>query len=550
MASRRVRYQRSSLAPQGLSRYLYPRRLRTRWGAYRDSRYAWCGSRLLLVTLLLCLGYGSAQLTARGLLDLGLAASGLYFLGRTLLLRLWGFSTGYSLRCLTLCLILLLARGYYLGQLEALQHAARPTEPSCLAILEHAPQHSPRGQRLLSVQLLERSAPQGQQLASPTPGASLRLLLQPDSCSSALWVGDTMRLQLYPSTQHGRTEHSLSSARPLLRARLVKRLAGSVSPLRHPLRYARRLQQQLLEYSYRLHLSPELRQLGLAMGLGYLEQDSSGQELRQHFVRAGAAPFLAVSGFHLGLILMLLHGLLALPRFEKHPLMLERFLMLSAAWGFTLLTGASLPTLRASMMLSLYYGAKVLGRRVAAAELLCLPLLLQLLLVPESFTSASLWLSYLAMLALYLYLRPLYHSLGRLRQPLLRALWLTLAMSLVIELLLLPLSLYFFGSAPLVGLVSNLILGLLAPPFVLGFLLALGLQSLGWGSRLLEQLLEQVGNTLLGCVGYCERLLPSLELHLGLSSLLLYYTVLLLLSILGLIVWEQHRAQRLPHWED
>lgn len=294
---------------------------------------------------------------------------------------------------------------------------------------------------------------------------------------------------------------------------------------RAPTSYALRLRDALTARLSETSLSPYAQHLLRTMTLGEKTHDALGKELRTSFVHGGVAHLLAVSGFHLAVVIGALSLLCSfLPPLRRHARG-RYLLLLGAAWGFTLVTGASIPTLRAAGMLSMYLGFRLLRRPVCTLEVFTVPALLQLLLAPLSLTSASFLMTYLALVSIRLFYRPIEGLFGTLRTPLLRYLWSGLAMTLSVQPLLFPLSLYLFGSSSLAFLWSALLVvplaSLLIPVSLLAFLFLpfVGavpswlLLPLEWGSRLMRQGVELIEGV------------PALMLHypLSLEGLLLYY---------------------------
>ena len=294
---------------------------------------------------------------------------------------------------------------------------------------------------------------------------------------------------------------------------------------RAPTSYALRLRTQLTTRLSETSLSPYAQHLLRTMTLGEKTHDALGKGLRTSFVHGGVAHLLAVSGFHLAVVIGALSLLCScLPPLRRHA-QGRYLLLLGAAWGFTLVTGASIPTLRAAGMLSMYLGFRLLRRPVCALEVFTVPALLQLLLAPLSLTSASFLMTYLALVSIRLFYRPIEGLFGTLRTPLLRYLWSGIAMTLSVQPLLFPLGLHLFGSSSLAFLWSALLVvplaSLLIPVSLLTFLFLpfIGavpswlLLPLEWGSRLMRQGVELIEGV------------PALMLHypLSLEGLLLYY---------------------------
>ena len=309
-----------------------------------------------------------------------------------------------------------------------------------------------------------------------------------------------------------------------------------------PLLALERLRETIYLKASELPLSPYTRQLALGMSLGTLRHDAEGRQLREGFVAVGAAQLLAVSGFHLALVVGLLSLLLGyVPGLSEHP-RLRWGLLLVGAWSFSLLTGASIPTIRAALMLSLYLGAKFLGRPPSLPEIFAWPLVLQLLCLPESLHSASLVLSYVAMLAIYLFYGPIYRSVGRLQLRPLAWMWGVLAMSLAVQLLLFPLSLQLFGRSSLGFLLSALPLTAAACLLIPSFLGCLLLQLLGLPTAWLSAFVEYLGTSVRQLTEGLSLEALQLRYHLPLWALLLYYA-LLALGLLSLALLREQRAR-------
>lgn len=179
--------------------------------------------------------------------------------------------------------------------------------------------------------------------------------------------------------------------------------------------------------------------------------------------RANGVPHLiAISGFHVGVaalfgamlvrLLYLLWPGLAL-RLPRLPAQAAAALLAAGLYGA--LAGFGLPTVRTLLMIAVVALARCSRRSIGAAQTLGLALIAMLLADPLAVLSAGFWLSFVgvAFLMLCLDARPrglrgFLHELS--------------AGQLVMTVALLPMTLWFFGEASLVGALSNLI----AVPFV------------------------------------------------------------------------------------
>lgn len=499
---------------------------------------------------ILLLGYLSTELLPHSALSFGLAlCGGGAFLWGAMRLRphrseqakkeeSGRVHTTGALRLGLTCLLLLAARLYYAHSIQQVTDIRLPLHQPLKAQVSDVERTTPDS-LLLHVRLLAEEAPHRPLLQlrlSPRDGRAERKQTNTPYPAPPIQVGDTLTLSL----ERLRTTASFLSERPsygryllsegiatIGQAHLLSHHPTTTSALlwRAPTSYALRLRDALTARLSETTLSPYAQHLLRTMTLGEKTHDALGKGLRTSFARGGVAHLLAVSGFHLAVVIGALSLLCsALPSLRRHARG-RYLLLLGAAWGFTLVTGASIPTLRAAGMLSMYLGFRLLRRPVCALEVFTVPALLQLLLAPLSLTSASFLMTYLALVSIRLFYRPIEGLFGTLRTPLLSYLWSGLAMTLSVQPLLFPLSLYLFGSSSLAFLWSALLVvplaSLLIPVSLLTFLFlpfaeavpSWLLLPLEWSSRLMRQGVELIEGV------------PALMLHypLSLEGLLLYY---------------------------
>lgn len=264
------------------------------------------------------------------------------------------------------------------------------------------------------------------------------------------------------------------------------------------------LRSQLASSLRNTDLTDETQRLMNAISLGYLPKDEVSQTLRQDFARSAAAHLLAVSGYHLALVVYCLS--LILGRLRLSSARLYFVVLMLSAWAFTALTHWSVPTVRAALMLSLYLGGRMLGKRPDVPNILAVSALIQLLWKPSDLFSWSMYLSYVAVLSIYLYYKPLLHWLGGLRNPLLRTLWEWIALTLSAQVLTLPLVLYLFGYISFAFVVTALPMIFLANLTIPLSLLAYTLQGIGLGLGLMADALNILTASMLSITSWASEL--------------------------------------------
>ena len=146
-----------------------------------------------------------------------------------------------------------------------------------------------------------------------------------------------------------------------------------------------------------------------AVARAILIGDRSGitPALRESFRDSGLAHLLAISGLHLGLVtgmvFVMVRGLLLLvPTFAlKAPIKSWAAVIALISGGiFCLFTGASVPTIRAFIMTSLFFLGIVLYRRAISRRLVSIAALLVILTNPTVILGASFQLSFAAVISL------------------------------------------------------------------------------------------------------------------------------------------------------
>lgn len=198
------------------------------------------------------------------------------------------------------------------------------------------------------------------------------------------------------------------------------------------------------------------------------KQDISA-EIYNNFAAAGVIHILAVSGLHVGIILIMLNRIFSPLQRLKQGRFLKTFLVIGCLWCFAFLAGLSPSVVRAVTMFSFIAIGMSIKRQTSTLNSVFISLLLLLLIRPQWIFEIGFQLSYSAVLAIILIRPPLY-KLYRPEYFVPRYIWSLLSVTIAAQIGVLPLSLFYFHQFPGLFFISNLII---LP--ALGFILMLGI---------------------------------------------------------------------------
>ncbi len=191
-----------------------------------------------------------------------------------------------------------------------------------------------------------------------------------------------------------------------------------------------------------------------ALVLGERDELDSGR--RDAFVRSGTIHVLAVSGMHVGLIYLVITRLLGWMGKTRWARIGKGVLVLACLWFYAGLTGASPSVMRASVMFSLFTIAGMARERTDHLNSLFAAAWLLLVWDPLMITQASFQLSFLAVMGIILFQRPL-EGIWAPESGLVRKAWSLAVMSVSAQALTAPVSLLLFKGFPLWFLPANLV---------------------------------------------------------------------------------------------
>ncbi|MDF1694620.1 MAG: ComEC/Rec2 family competence protein [Saprospiraceae bacterium] len=215
-----------------------------------------------------------------------------------------------------------------------------------------------------------------------------------------------------------------------------------------------------------------------AMVLGYREYLS--KELYNTFSETGAVHVLAVSGLHVGIICMIFIALFNRWR-NDGPLYksIQFVVLLFVVWSYALITGGSPAVLRAAVMFTFLLIGRLWFRGANIYNILAFSALCLLIYNPYLLFQLSFQLSYLALISI-LFFQPIIERWWDTKHWIFTRLWQLTTVSIAAQILVFPISIYYFHSFP-----SYFILSGIAAVFLATFILVMGLMVLAFDSVLL-----------------------------------------------------------------
>lgn len=210
-------------------------------------------------------------------------------------------------------------------------------------------------------------------------------------------------------------------------------------------------------------------QLGITNALLLGQRQDLSEEIYNNYKLAGAVHILAVSGLHIGILLLFLNFLLSpLLRF-KHGNLIRFVIVVLLLWSFAVIAGLSASVVRAVTMFTCIAYAFYLRRPTNMYNILIISMFFLLLCKPMFLFDVGFQLSYAAVFAI-VSIHPLFMKLWRPTYWLPRRVWELFTVSVAAQLGIIPISLLYFHQFPGLFFISNIVI----VPF-LGIILGMGI---------------------------------------------------------------------------
>jgi competence protein ComEC len=249
------------------------------------------------------------------------------------------------------------------------------------------------------------------------------------------------------------------------RARIITQTEGRTPPLVYRIRNS-------LFARIDHHFENDIRGLVKALLIGYKHEIPT--ELKSKYADSGLSHLMAVSGLHVGFVMLpflALFKLIGTRGARKHLLMALMVLVLTA---YTVLTGSAASVIRAAGMMILFTAGKLYQQRTSSANILAATAVIALLFRPQDLFNTGFQLSYAAVGSLMLFASRTSAFVPYNK----RELWwvkalLIIPVSLIVQAALWPILAWYFEKVSVAGPLANVPALYLAPVVVLGSALTL-----------------------------------------------------------------------------
>jgi competence protein ComEC len=213
------------------------------------------------------------------------------------------------------------------------------------------------------------------------------------------------------------------------------------------------MRNRLLDSFRNIGLEPGYFGLVSALTLGYRE-DVDASTIKA-FTQAGVMHIMALSGFNVGIIALVLGFLLGL--FDKNPVgkYAKTVIIILFLWLFALITGLSPSVTRATVMISFVLTGRLFHRSVNTYNILFVSAFLLLTFSPGMLSDVSFQLSFAAVAGILVY-QPIMNNLFTFKISVINKIWQLFTLSCAAQLATFPLTLFYFHQFPVYFWLTNL----------------------------------------------------------------------------------------------
>ena len=312
-----------------------------------------------------------------------------------------------------------------------------------------------------------------------------------------------------------------------------------------------RLRTTILEKLEASGLNDNPRGVIEALVLG--QRQNVDPEVTKSFRDAGVIHILALSGLHVGIILLILRVLTKRILRMKYGRWIQSVILIFLLWSFALLTGMSPSIMRAVTMFSFVAIGLNLKRKGSVYHSLTLSAFVLLLFDPRLLFQVGFQLSYMAVFSIVL-IQPVLAGLWPWRNKVKDFFWNIFTVTVAAQIGVAGISLFYFNQFPGLFILGNMLL-LPVLPFIIGaallliFLLLFSIPT-DWLTTVLNAVLEFIIETVARISSYESFIVK--DVHLTFWETALIYVAIFSLVLFLLPYFKRSKRERFylkkPNW--
>jgi competence protein ComEC len=276
-------------------------------------------------------------------------------------------------------------------------------------------------------------------------------------------------------------------------------------------------------------------------------------EVTKSFRDAGVIHILALSGLHVGIILLILRFLMRRVLRLKYGRWIQSAVLIILLWSFALLTGMSPSIMRAVTMFSFVAVGMNLKRKGSVYHGLTLSAFVLLTYDPRLLFQVGFQLSYMAVFSIVL-IQPVLYGLWTWRNKVKDFFWSIFTVTLAAQIGVAGVSLFYFQQFPGLFILGNMLLLPLLPVIIATALLMIALLMIGVPTAWLAAVLNIVFEFIIKVVAKISSLEAFIirDVHISLWETVLIYIALFSLVLFLLPYFKRSRRERFylkkPNW--
>lgn len=218
---------------------------------------------------------------------------------------------------------------------------------------------------------------------------------------------------------------------------------------------AAQFREHIQKYLLKYHFKDDEFAVISALLLGQ-RQDVS-KELLTDYANAGAIHILAVSGLHVGILLLILSFLLKPIENIKNGVYIKSAIIVLFLWMFAFISGLSASVVRAVTMFTFLVVGQLFKRKNVVAFSLISSMFFLLIVKPMFLFDVGFQLSYLAVFGI-IWVQPKLYAVYKPKFFVMDKIWQLFTVSIAAQVGILPLSIYYFNQFPGLFMLSNLLI--------------------------------------------------------------------------------------------